>query len=290
MSAVPNSSEIAMSVGPKARRRMSSGQRILFFVTAWLIVLMPFLFWWNTWFGRQLSDKQVSEYLHDDKKPRHIQHALVQIGARMSQHDGRVTRWYPDVARLASYRVEEVRNTDAWVMGQDTSVADFHEALLKMLNDDSSLVVRGNAALSLVRFGDITGRPQIRALLEPAKITPPQPGRVMDASKVGTPIRQGGIVAKLENEGHTVEVRSPITGRLADLFVKAGQMVKAGDQIATLDPGTDQVWEALRALYLIGQAEDIPAIQPYERELPDIPEHVREQAVATEKAIRDRAK
>jgi hypothetical protein len=290
MSAVPNSSEIASSVGPKARRRMSSGQRILFFVTAWLIVLMPFLFWWNTWFGRQLSDKQVSEYLHDDKKPRHIQHALVQIGARMSQHDGRVTRWYPDVARrLASYQVEEVRNTDAWVMGQDTSVADFHEALLKMLND-SSLVVRGNAALSLVRFEDATGRPQIQALLEPARIIAAQPGRVIDTSKVGTPIHQGGIVAKLENEGHTVEVRSPITGRLADLFVKAGQMVKAGDQIATLDPGTDQVWEALRALYLIGQAEDIPAIQPYERKLPDIPEHVREQAVATEKAIRDRAK
>jgi len=273
---------------------MSTGQRILFFVTAWLIVLMPFLFWWNTWFGRQLSDKQVSEYLHDDKKPRHIQHALVQIGARMSQHDASVTRWYPDVVRLASYPVEEVRNTDAWVMGQDatgknTSSAGFHEALLKMLNDPS-LTVRGNAALSLVRFGDATGRPQIRALLEPARITAPQSGRVIDASKVGTPIHQGGIVAKVENEGHTVEVRSPITGRLADLFVKASQTVNAGDQIATLDPGTDQVWEALRALYLTGQPEDIPAIQPYERELPDIPEHVRKQAVATEKAIRGRAK
>ncbi len=273
---------------------MSTGQRILFFVTAWLIVLMPFLFWWNTWFGRQLSDKQVSEYLHDDKKPRHIQHALVQIGARMSQHDASVTRWYPDVVRLASYPVEEVRNTDAWVMGQDatgknTSSAGFHEALLKMLNDPS-LTVRGNAALSLVRFGDATGRPQIRALLEPARITAPQSGRVIDASKVGTPIHQGGIVAKVENEGHTVEVRSPITGRLADLFVKASQTVNAGDQIATLDPGTDQAWEALGALYLIGQADDIPAINPYERDLPDIPEHVREQAVATEKAIRDRAK
>ena len=268
---------------------MSTGQRILFFVTAWLIVLMPFLFWWNTWFGRQLSDKQVSEYLHDDKKPRHIQHALVQIGARMSQHDASVTRWYPDVVRLASYPVEEVRNTDAWVMGQDTSVAGFHEALLKMLND-SSLMVRGNAALSLVRFGDATGRPQIRALLEPARITAPQSGRVIDASKVGTPIHQGGIVAKVENEGHTVEVRSPITGRLADLFVKASQTVNAGDQIATLDPGTDQVWEALRALYLTGQPEDIPAIQPYERDLPDIPEHVREQAAETERAIRQRGK
>ncbi len=289
MSAVPNSSEIASSGSPKARRRMSTGQRILFFVTAWLIVLMPFLFWWNTWFGRQLSDKQLSEYLHDDKKPRHIQHALVQIGERMSRRDASVTRWYPDVVRLAAYPVEEVRNTEAWVMGQDTSVAGFHESLLKMLND-SSLMVRGNAALSLVRFGDATGRSQIRALLEPANITARQPGKVIDTSKVGTPIHQGGIVAKLENEGHTVEVRSPISGRLTDLFVKAGQMVNAGDQIATLDPGTDQVWEALRALYLTGQPEDIPAIQPYERELPDIPEHVRKQAVATEKAIRGRAK
>src|SRR5207302_4975635 len=87
----------------KSRRRMSTGNRILFFVTAWLIVLMPFLFWWNTWFGRQLSDKQVGEYLQDTKKPRHIQHALVQIGERMARHDTTVTRWYPDVATYASY-------------------------------------------------------------------------------------------------------------------------------------------------------------------------------------------
>src|SRR5438477_12882493 len=116
MSAVSNASEIA-SGDPKARRRMSTGQRILFFVTAWLIVLMPFLFWWNTRFGRQLSDKQVSEYLHDDKKPRHIQHALVQIDARLSRRDASVPRWQPDVVRLAADPVEEVRNTAACEVG-----------------------------------------------------------------------------------------------------------------------------------------------------------------------------
>jgi len=66
--------------------------------------------------------------------------------------------------------------------------------------------------------------------------------------------------------------------------------VAGGDKIAMLDPGTDQVWEALRALYLIGQPEDIPAIRPYEREVPEVPDHVRQQAVATEHAIRERAK
>ena len=56
--------------------KMSPRNRALFFVTAWLIVLMPFLFWWNTWFGRQLPDKQITEYLQDEKHPRHIQHAI----------------------------------------------------------------------------------------------------------------------------------------------------------------------------------------------------------------------
>jgi len=271
----------------RPHRRMSTRNRLLFFLTAWLIVLMPFVFWWNTCFGRQLSDKQLSEYLRDDKKPRHIQHALVQIGERLTKHDTRVTRWYPEVIRLASYPVEEVRNTDAWVMGQDTTGAGFHETLLKMLNDPSPLV-RGNAALSLVRFGDATGRPQILALLQPAEVKALQSGKVIDTSTVGTAIHQGGVVAKLEQNGQTIEIRSPIAGRLRNLFVKTGQPVTAGDEIATLDPSIEQVWEALRALYLVGRLDDLPAILPYERELPDIPDHVRQQALLTEKAIRER--
>ncbi|MGD0270484.1 MAG: hypothetical protein ABSB14_15570, partial [Candidatus Sulfotelmatobacter sp.] len=136
---------------------MSRTQKLLFFVTAWLICLMPFLFWWNTWFGRKLSDQQVREYLHDTKKPRHIQQALVQVGERITRRDATAKNWYPELVRLAADPVEEVRNTDAWVMGQDTASAGFHEALLKLLSDPSPMV-RGNAALSLVRFGDASGR------------------------------------------------------------------------------------------------------------------------------------
>src|ERR1700751_5111731 len=117
---------------PKLKPRMSTRNRILFFVTAWLIVLMPFLFWWNTWFGRHLSYQQITEYLRDEKKPRHIQHALVQLGDRMSRTDAAAKNWYPDLLRLAVNPVEEVRNTDAWVLGQDISEAEFQTALLKM--------------------------------------------------------------------------------------------------------------------------------------------------------------
>src|SRR5215472_9493930 len=113
-----------------------------------------------------------------------------------------------------------------------------------MLQDQSPLV-RGNAALSLVRFGDPAGRIQIVALLEPTRIVAPSSGRVSDIDKVGTAIHQGGLIAKLENGQQFTEVRSPIAGRIRSLSVASGASVTAGVEIATVAPGDDQVWEAL---------------------------------------------
>ncbi len=276
---------------------MSARSRALIFLTAWLIVLMPFLFWWNTWFGRRLPDSQITEYLQDDKHPRHIQHALIQLGERMRRRDAAAARWYSELTLLASNPVEEVRNTDAWVMGQDTAIPAFHETLLKMLQD-SSPMVRGNAALSLVRFGDATGRPQIVALLEPARIVAPFAGRVTNSDKVGTAIHQGGLIAKImvdpsveasQNELRSIELRSPIGGRIRTLSAAPGSHVAAGAEVATIAPADEQVWEALRALYLIGQPDDLPAIHPYQRELPEISDRLRQQALLAEKSIRERA-
>jgi hypothetical protein len=278
------------SAEPKPKRRMSTRNRLLFFLTGWLIVLMPFLFWWNTWFGRTLTPKQMTEYLRADDHPRHIQHALVQLGERMGQHDTGAARWYADLPRLATYPREEVRSTDAWVMGQDTAGPGFHEALQKMLSDPS-LLVRGNAALSLVRFGDSSGRQQIVSLLQPVTVTTADAGRVTDTAGVGTAIRQGGLIAKLQKgDGQTQEVRSPITGRVRVLLMPAGSNVLPGNAIAVVEPGEEQVWEALRALYLIGQPDDLSAIRPYQRELPEIPDRLRQQAIDTERAIQERAK
>jgi hypothetical protein len=283
------SANVGDNLAPKPpRARMSTRNRLLFFLVAWLVVLMPFLFWWSTWFGRALTANQMGEYLRDDKHPRHIQHAIVQLGQRMSRHDSSAARWYPDLVRLASHPREEVRSTDAWVMGQDTAGRGFHEALLKML-EDPSLIVRGNAALSLVRFGDSSGRRQIVSLLQPVTITTPTAGRIMDTAGAGTAIHQGGLIAKIQDGQQTRELRSPITGRVRALSTATGASVVPGTAIATVEPGEEQVWEALRALYLIGQLEDLPAIRPYQRELPEVPERLRQQAMETERAIQKRA-
>src|SRR5260370_25630881 len=79
----PDAPETVTQVKPASpRHRMSARNRLLFFLVAWLIVLMPFLFWWSTWFGRHLSDPQITEYLTDDKHPRPIHPALVQLAGR----------------------------------------------------------------------------------------------------------------------------------------------------------------------------------------------------------------
>jgi hypothetical protein len=65
--------------------------------------------------------------------------------------------------------------------------------------------------------------------------------------------------------------------------------VAAGAEVAAIDPGDDQVWEALRALYLVGRLEDLSAIQLYERDSRQISDRVRQQAALTEKSIRERA-
>ena len=283
-------SEVESNPGsPRAKHpRMSFRSRLLFFGIAWLIVLMPFLFWWSTWFGRQLSDAKLNEYLHDVNKPRHIQHALVQLSDRMSRNDPVAKKYYPEMVSLATNPAVEIRNTDAWAMGQDTSVPEFHQTLLKMLQDPA-LMVRGNAALALVRFGDASGRPQIVSLLQSANVVAPATGKLTDTAKPGTAVREGGLIGKVQSGSQTLEARSPLTGRVALVNMARGAEVSAGAQLAVVDPGEDQVWEALRALYVVGTPDELPVIARYEHEQPGLSDRIRQQAILTEHAIRQRA-
>jgi biotin carboxyl carrier protein len=207
----------------------------------------------------------------------------VQVGERIARGDRSAQRWYPALVTLARNPVEEVRNTDAWVMGQDNTQPEFHQALLAMLADTSS-TVRGNAALALVRFGDATGRPHIIALLQPISVKAPRAGTVSDAAREGQTIREGGLVAKIGSD----EVRAPATGRMT-IFTKAGRTVQAGEEIAILAPPVEQVWEGLRALSLVGQPEDLPLVRTYKRNSPELPQRIQQQAGETERAITERS-
>ena len=280
---------VEQEIAEKPKRApMPRRTKILFYLVAWLIVLMPFLFWRGTWFGRPLTDAEITKYLHDDQKPRHIQHALVQIGERINRGNRNIGPWSAELVRLATYPVEEVRNTDAWIMGQDNSNQQFHAALLQMLSDPAPQV-RGNAALALVRFGDPTGRPQIVAMLKPLAVTAPTAGRVTGVARAGEPANHGTVLVKLDDHGQLVEVRAPISGHIRALEAQLGADVAQGAPLAVLNPGADQVWEALRALYAVGQLDDLPAVAPYKNPSRELPQRIAQQAAETEKAIEERA-
>src|SRR5918911_922279 len=149
------------------RRRASLPLIIL----AVLFVVVPFLTWYLTWFGRPLSDAEMESYLRDEKNVRHVQQALTQIEERIEKGDASVRRWYPQVIALANSNVVEIRKTVAWVMGQDNKSEEFHAALLKLLADPHP-IVRRNAAVQLVRFQDASGRSGLRATFQPFNITP----------------------------------------------------------------------------------------------------------------------
>src|SRR5205085_11367639 len=98
-----------METVPRPSRRPGKRAYLLITGFAFLLVLFPFLFWYGTWFGRRLTDAQIDEYLNDASKPRHEQHALVQIGERLNRRDPAAARWYPKVVELSRSRLVELR-------------------------------------------------------------------------------------------------------------------------------------------------------------------------------------
>jgi HEAT repeat protein len=254
-----------------------------------LFVVVPFISWYGTWFGRPLSDAKMTEYLHDQNKPRNVQHALAQLGNRIIDRDQSVKQFYPEVIAASRHQQAEVRMTAAWVMGQDNAYEDFHSGLRPLLQDPSA-GVRHNAALGLVRFGDSSGRPELIAMLEPYAVRAESAGVVeLIIKEEGIAIAAHGPLARVkQDDGNTIEIHAPEAGRVESVLVANNSKVGPGSELMRLSPTTEQVWEALRALYLVGQPEDIPYVQRYTRPTATMPDTVLNQAASTIEAIRGR--
>lgn len=258
-------------------------------IVAVLFIVVPFLAWYGTWFGRDLSDEKITEYLSDQSKPRYVQHALVQLVSRLEAKDASARRWYPQIVALADSNVLELRSNVAWLMGKDNQSQEFHKALQKLLQDPEPLVQR-NAALSLVTFEDASGLPVLRSMLQAYALTAPAGGVVDSVLKEGLPARPGMMLGRIkQNDGQMAEVRSPLPGEIQKVLVSTGSQIAKGDQVLLLSPDTATVWEALRALYLFGQQEDLEAVERYAQGVEKMPDQIKEQAVQTAKAIRDRS-
>ena len=180
-----------------------------------------------------------------------------------------MSRWYPNVVEQAGSPNPELRQTTAWIMGQDRQYAPFHEALLRLIHDSQSMV-RRNAALSLAGFGDPAARAELVAMLRPFTVIAPAAGVLKYRLKLGDYVNPGTLVAHIGES----EVRCPVPGEVRSLERPEGSTVTSGDPLVDLSADKNHVWEALRALYLVGQPADLEDVERYTRPVPGLPETV----------------
>lgn len=277
-----NHPEIRVS---EPRRRVPGSGPIL--VLAGLFVAATCLAWYFSWFGRELSDADISKYLADEKNPRHVQHALLQIQYRMERGDGSAKHWYPQLVTLSGNSETEFRLTVAWLMGFDNGSPEFHSALLKLLRDEEP-IVRRNAALALVRFNDKSGREELIAVLKPYVLKAPVDGVLASSMHEGTEISRRTPLARIQqSDGKLAEIRSPLPGRVNKIFKPNGSQITRDEDLISLNSDEQSVWEALRGLAIIGTKDDLALVQSY-AESSEASARIKEQASLTAKAINHR--
>ena len=273
---------------PETKRLRASGPILILAV---LFVVGAFLSWYFSWFGRSLSDADITSYLSDQTHPRRVQHALLQVQERITSGDASARQWYPQVVRLAGDPETEFRLTAAWVMGSDNKAEEFHQTLVELLKDPEP-IVRRNAALALLRFGDLSGRPELRSILQPFALAAPVDGVLESSLKEHSQVTRGTLLVRLRQSNNTIEeVRSPFPGRVERITLPQGVGIAAGETLLTLTSDEESIWEALRALSLVGDRDDLLALEQYERGTapgPKRSDRIKEQAALTAKTIRSR--
>lgn len=283
-----NNPEVTVAI-PAAKRVRASGPIL---ILAILFVVASFLAWYFTWFGRGLSDADITTYLADVNHPRHVQHALLQVQQRIERRDPGAKQWYPQIVALAGNPQAEFRLTAAWVMGSDRTSNEFHDVLKRLLGDQEP-IVRRNAALALVRFEDASGHAELLTILEPFQVNAAAAGQLVSSLSGGAQVSRGTLLARIRKDNsELIEMRSPLPGIIDRVVAANGSNVSVGDAVLTIRSDEQSVWEALRALAVVGNAADLPLIERYANGAVSVSERLKQQARLTGNAItgRDREK
>jgi HEAT repeat protein len=281
-----NNPEMKITAPPVNRIRASGPILIL----AILFVIASFLTWYLTWFGRGLSDAEITKYLTDYNHPRHVQHALLQVQERIERGDKTASQWYPQIVALAANSETEFRLTSAWVMGADNKSEEFHNALKKLLTDQEP-IVRRNAALALVRFSDPGSRSELIAILNPFPVNAPVNGMLESSLLKAAPVSRGTLLARIREPNNEIAaMRSPLSGSIDSIMVATGSTVTTGQLVLTIKSDEQSVWEALRALAVVGTPEDLKLIEDYASGTSSNTDRIKQQAALTANAIKSRMK
>ena len=283
-------------------RRKGPRPYILWPVVA-LCVLLPYCFWQGTWFGSQLSDREIAERLDlmpeggaskvEDKSLRHAQHAIEQISQRMRlARAGRgesPSQFYPAIVKLAAHPKRVIRESVAWVMQEDAKEASFAAPLSQLLQDEAP-TVRRNAALGLARRGDKSALGELRAMLESFTIRAEHSGKIEAMLTSGQSVRQGGEIYRVATADGKIEIlRSPLLiGEVTMCYVAEGAKLTKGQKVCDIAPSEQEVYYALVALAILGDKSDVERVRAWIEPRSGYTHRVREQAKRTTKSLESR--
>jgi len=255
-------------------------------VVAVLFVVVPFLTWYWTWFGRSLSEEEIGKYLGEGN-PRHAQHALSQVAEAYERGDAAAGRWNAQVLGLASSPSPDVRMTAAWVMGVEHRSEEFRESLARLVADPEP-IVRRNAALALVRFGDPRCRPELLAMLRPYTVVAPSEGTALTALTAGSNVKRESLLVRYKTKPDAVgEIRASLPGTVEKALIKDGDSWQVGAELFVIAPDQEQARDALIGLAYFGEPGDAPEVERFAAAAKS--DEVKKQAALTAEAIKRRS-
>ena len=116
-----------------------------------------------------------------------------------------------------------------------------------------------------------------------------QAGIISERLKPGDVVNPGTLLGRLQQGDVKMEIRAQVPGTVERWIARDGAAVSAGDPLITLSPSAEEVWEALRARYIVGRPEDLAFVNRYARGVADMPDSIRRQALETARAIQARS-
>jgi multidrug efflux pump subunit AcrA (membrane-fusion protein) len=122
-------------------------------------------------------------------------------------------------------------------------------------------------------------------MLKPYVLKTPADGVVASSMQEGATVGRRTSLARIQqSDGKVVELRSPLPGRVNKILKSNGAQVSRDENLLSLNSDEQSVWEALRALAIVGKAEDLPLVQSY-ADSNEVSGRIKEQAGLTAKAI-----
>jgi biotin carboxyl carrier protein len=196
----------------------------------------------------------------EDRSRAQAAEAIEQLARRSRDGDAKFVELCHLLPKLTGASNIYVRRAAAQAMGEAPRREGFVQALLPLLSDQD-LLLRRLAAESLGALEDPRGREVLLRAMEPHVVQAPFAGRMIAGVELGMRVSRTGQLAFIETEGvGRRPVKAPITGYV-DWIHDTGTPVAEGERVAVLLPGRDQIWRALRALYLVGQPHDVERIR-----------------------------